>query len=170
MSAPPRRVLVAGIGNELLGDDGFGVQVARRLAARALPAGVAVRAFGIRGLDLALALLDEWDAAILLDATARGGAPGTLYLLEPEPVPGGAGPLDAHGLTPELVLRNRAALGGGPLSVRVIGCEPGRLPGEDDPCLELSAPVVAAVDPAVELTLETARALLGAVRSEVPHA
>lgn len=153
------RVLVAGIGNIFLGDDGFGVEVVRRLAASGvtdpLPDGVRVRDFGVRGLDLAFELLEPWDEAILVDAMARGGAPGTLYVLEPAPPSGEATPLEAHAMTPDVVLRNRAALGGGPLRVRVVGCEPGALPGEhDDPCADLSAAVAGAVEPAVALVRE----------------
>ena len=82
MNAP--RILIAGIGNIFLGDDGFGVEVAQRLLRRQLPDGVRVVDFGIRGYDLAYALLDGYDAAILVDAAARGGEPGTLYVIEPE--------------------------------------------------------------------------------------
>src|SRR5690348_18485873 len=79
-----RRILIAGIGNIFLGDDAFGVEVAQRLARRPLPEGVRVVDFGIRGLDLAYALLDGYEAVILVDAAPRGGPPGTLYVLEPE--------------------------------------------------------------------------------------
>ena len=79
------RLLVAGIGNIFLGDDAFGVEVAQRLMKRPQSDGVRVVDFGIRSFDLALAL-ERCDAAILVDATARGGAPGTLYVLEPDPV------------------------------------------------------------------------------------
>src|SRR5688500_19175636 len=75
-------ILIAGVGNIFFGDDGFGVEVARRLARRALPERVHVNDFGIRGFDLAYALSDDHDAVILLDATRRGEAPGTLYALE----------------------------------------------------------------------------------------
>src|SRR5947209_3209759 len=77
----------AGVGNIFLGDDAFGVEVAQRLARRPLPAGVRVVDFGIRGLDLTYALLDPYDAVVLVDAAPRGNAPGTLYVLEPEPQP-----------------------------------------------------------------------------------
>jgi hydrogenase maturation protease len=155
MTAP--RVLVAGIGNIFMGDDGFGCEVVRRLSTGVVPDGVKVRDFGIRGLDLAFELLEPWDEAILVDAMARGGAPGTLYVLEPAQPSGvesEATPLEAHAMTPDVVLRNRAALGGGPLRVRVVGCEPGALPGDDDLCGDLSAPVAAAVEPAVALVRE----------------
>ncbi len=84
-ASAPRRILVAGIGNLFLGDDGFGVALADRLARRALPDGVEVVDYGIRGMDLAFAILDGYHAVVLLDATPRGGAPGTLYLLEIDP-------------------------------------------------------------------------------------
>ncbi|MEA2324360.1 MAG: hydrogenase maturation protease, partial [Solirubrobacteraceae bacterium] len=97
------RILVAGIGNVFLGDDGFGVALADRLARRALPAGVDVVDYGIRGMDLAYALHDGWDAVLLLDAVPRGQAPGTLYVIEPEP-PEEPGVPDAHGMDPVSVL------------------------------------------------------------------
>src|ERR1700734_1751902 len=81
----PPRILIAGIGNIFLGDDAFGSEVARRLAARPMPDGVKVVDFGIRGFDLTYALLDGSDATILVDATPRGGPPGTLYVIEPDP-------------------------------------------------------------------------------------
>ena len=77
-------VLVAGIGNIFLGDDAFGVEVVRALARCSLPDAVCVKDFGIRGFDLAYALLDPWEMVILVDALPRGGAPGTLYTLEPD--------------------------------------------------------------------------------------
>ncbi len=85
------RILVAGIGNVFLGDDGFGVALAGRLARRELPAGVEVVDYGIRGMDLALAMQDDYAAVVLLDATPRGEPPGTLYVIEPE-LAGGRAP------------------------------------------------------------------------------
>ena len=78
------KILVAGIGNIFLGDDAFGVEVARRLSARPQPEAVRVADFGIRGYDLAYALLDGYDTTILIDACPRGDAPGTLYVIEPD--------------------------------------------------------------------------------------
>jgi hydrogenase maturation protease len=75
------RILVAGIGNIFLGDDAFGCEVARILSQRSLPEGVRVRDFGIRSLDLAYAMMEDYDAVILVDASPRGDAPGTLYLI-----------------------------------------------------------------------------------------
>jgi hydrogenase maturation protease len=87
----PRRILIACIGNIFLGDDGFGVEVARHLITRSYPEGVQVVDFGIRGMDLAYALLDDYDELVLVDGIARGSSPGTLYLIEP----------DLSGLSPE---------------------------------------------------------------------
>ena len=83
---PRMKILIACIGNIFLGDDGFGVEVARRLASRPLPPDVTVKDFGIRGFDLAYALMDSQDLTILVDACARGGAPGTVFVIEPDPV------------------------------------------------------------------------------------
>src|SRR5687768_20731 len=101
------RILVAGIGNVFLGDDGFGVALAGRLARRELPPGVDVVDFGIRGMDLALAMQDDYEAAVLLDATPRGERPGTLYVIEPE-LPDEPGMPDAHGMDPVNVQIGRA--------------------------------------------------------------
>jgi hydrogenase maturation protease len=150
------RVLVAGLGNVFLGDDGFGVEVVRRLAAQPLPENVRVADFGIRGLHLAYELLDEaYDTTILVDATARGDAPGTLYVLEPRLDDGraaGTGPAagDGHGMTPERVFGWVRSLGGELGRVLVVGCEPLSLEEE----MGLTAPVERAVGEAVSLVLD----------------
>ena len=147
------RVLVAGIGNVFLGDDGFGVEVARRLCERELPAGVDVADFGIRGMDLVYALGDDYDAAVFVDAVPRGQAPGTLYVIEPD-VDEDELSLDTHGMDPVKVLRLAGELGPVPERLLVVGCEPRtRLSGDSDEDLvgELSEPVAAAIDGAVEL-------------------
>jgi hydrogenase maturation protease len=144
------RVLVAGIGNIFLGDDGFGVEVARRLAGSDLPPGVSVRDFGIRGLHLAYEILDGgYDLTILVDAAPRGGKPGMVYLIEPEP---GASslPADAHAMTPDAVLATLRTLGGDPGRVLVVGCEPASI----EEGIGLSEPVGSAVDEAVKLVRE----------------
>jgi hydrogenase maturation protease len=141
------RILVAGIGNVFMGDDGFGVAVAGRLARTKLPAGVVVQDYGIRGMDLAYAL-SGYDVAVLVDALPRGGAPGTLYLLEPELDDHDAVP-DAHDMDPVTVLTIARQLGDPLPRVLVVGCEPARvLTLEDDMVAELSEPVRAAVDEA----------------------
>jgi hydrogenase maturation protease len=152
VAAAARRVLVAGIGNVFLGDDGFGVALADRLARRALPAGVEVVDYGIRGMDLAYALHDGWDTVVLLDATPRGGPPGTLYVIEPDPGEGEAG-VDAHGMDPLTVLALARALGGPLPRILVVGCEPETVMrgDEEDVVAAISEPVRAALDEAVAL-------------------
>jgi hydrogenase maturation protease len=151
---PARRVLVAGIGNIFMGDDGFGVEVARRLAERELPRGAEVSDFGIRGLDLVYALGEGYDAAVFVDAVPRGEAPGTLFLIEPDLEPSDEPvALDAHGMDPVKVLALAAQLGSVPERVLVVGCEPTNVMTGDEEELvgELSEPVMAAVDEAVAL-------------------
>ncbi len=108
------RILIACVGNIFLGDDAFGVEVARRLARVELPEGVRVIDFGIRGLDLTYALLDASEAVILVDAAPRGGRPGTLYVVQlplDDPAEGGDGVLvEAHNLDPARVLRLASTL------------------------------------------------------------
>jgi hydrogenase maturation protease len=146
-----RRILVAGIGNVFLGDDGFGVALAGRLARRELPAGVEVVDFGIRGMDLAYAM-DAYDAVLLLDATPRGEAPGTLYVIEPE-LDEGEAAIDTHGMDPVKVLALARALGGTPPRTLVVGCEPQTRMSEDDEHVvaELSEPVRLALDEGTRL-------------------
>ncbi len=150
----PKRVLVAGIGNVFLGDDGFGVEVVRRLAGRELPEGVEVVDFGIRGMDLAYALQDDYEVVIFVDAIPRGEEPGTVYLLEPEIEEDGEVALDTHGMDPLKVIKLSRALGAKPTRTLVVGCEPQVVvSGEDyeDMLMELSEPVRAAVEEAAKL-------------------
>jgi hydrogenase maturation protease len=149
-----KRILVAGIGNIFLGDDGFGVEVVRRLAGRELPEGVEVVDFGIRGLDLAYALQEEYELVVFVDATPRGQEPGTVYLIEPEIEEDGEASLDTHGMDPVKVIKLSRALGARPTRTLVVGCEPQVVvSGEDydDMLMELSEPVRAAVGEAVRL-------------------
>src|ERR1700731_3858623 len=124
----PPRILIACIGNIFLGDDGFGTEVARRLAERPLPPGVVLKDFGIRGLDLTYALLDPYDLVVLVDACPCGGEPGTVYLVEPDAAtartPDGApASLETHGMNPMSVLRMAASMGGAPRRIPIVGCE-----------------------------------------------
>jgi hydrogenase maturation protease len=155
-AAPPRppRVLVAGIGNVFLGDDGFGVELAERLWRRPLPVGVEVVDYGIRGMDLAFAMQDGYDAVVLLDATPRGGRPGTVYLIAVDPDDENAVvAVDAHGMDPVSVIGLVHSLGGSPPRTYVVGCEPEtRLsPDSEEIVAELSEPVQAALDQALEV-------------------
>jgi hydrogenase maturation protease len=149
-----KRVLVAGVGNIFLGDDGFGVEVVRRLAEREMPEGVEVKDFGIRGMDLAYALQEDYEAVVFVDAVPRGEEPGTVYLIEPEIEEDGEVSLDTHGMDPVKVIKLSRALGAKPTRTLVVGCEPRVvLSGEDydDMLMELSEPVQAAVGDAVKL-------------------
>jgi len=161
------RVLVAGIGNVFLADDGFGVEVVRRLEAEALPAEVDVADFGIRGVHLAYELLDgRYDTVILVDAVPLGAAPGTLAVLDATVRAAGAGlgSVDAHSMSPDVVLAALHQLGGRIDRVLVVGCQPADL-GER---LGLSAPVDAAVDEAARLTADLARREAAAPAATVP--
>jgi hydrogenase maturation protease len=144
------KVLIACIGNIFLGDDAFGVEVARGLAKRELPDGVRVVDFGIRSYDLAYALLEEWELVILVDAVPRGAEPGTVYVIEPELPEAGALPpaLDAHSMDPIAVLQMVRMLGGDVKRMILIGCEPSREDAEEA-AMELSAPVRAAIPEAI---------------------
>jgi hydrogenase maturation protease len=170
------RILVAGIGNIFLGDDAFGVEVVWRMARRALPENVRVTDFGIRGMDLAYALLDGYDAAILVDAAARGGDPGTLYVIEPEAEPNsedaGSGTepalMDAHGMNPMRVLDMARALGGRPKRVLVVGCEPATLGDEIEGAMGLSDPVEAAVSGAIAMVESLVSRITEEMQAGVP--
>ena len=157
-----KRVLIACIGNIFMGDDGFGVEVAQRLMTRQYPEGVQVVDFGIRGIDLAYALLDEYDTLVLVDAIPRGGSPGTLYLIEPDlsgmtpekGVEAGRVALDNHSMDPVKVLTYARTLGAKPIHTLLVGGEPAPLSDSNDHTemqMGLSEPVQAAVDEAVEM-------------------
>jgi hydrogenase maturation protease len=151
--APVLRVLVAGIGNVFLGDDGWGVALAGRLASRALPRGVDIADFGIRGMDLAYAMQDGYDAVVFLDATPRGQPPGTLYVIEPD-LDDIEMTIDAHGMDPVKVLALARTLGAETLPrTLVVGCEPQtHMSAEHDQIVaELTEPVRASLEGAVGL-------------------
>jgi hydrogenase maturation protease len=139
------RVLVAGIGNVFFGDDGFGPEVARELAADSIP-GVTVEDYGIRGLHLAYELTSGYDRAFLIDAVPRGGTPGTLYTIEPD-VPAFRATPDAHRMDLENVFAFLRMIGGEAPPITLVGCEPGAI-GET---MGLSPPVRDAVAPAADL-------------------
>lgn len=155
------RVLVAGIGNVFLGDDGFGVEVVRRMDAAQLPAGVAVADYGIRGVHLAYDLLDgHVDTLVLVDAVPMDELPGTLTLLEANVDPNGdQAPVqvEAHSMSPDVVIAALRGLGGTVPRVLVVGCQPVVI----DAVMGLSEPVSAAIDDAVQMVIGLVQAEVG---------
>lgn len=151
------RTLVAGVGNVFLGDDGFGVAVARQLARSVLPDGIEVADFGIRGVHLVYELLNGYDTLVLIDAMRNGEEPGTLTLLDAGSVGVDRGPsaaqqqlastpaLDGHSMHPAAVLSMLAGLNARIERVLVLACEP----AEIEATMELSPEVARAVPAAV---------------------
>jgi len=164
------RILIAGIGNILLGDDAFGVEGIRELSSRVWPDDVRVVDFGVRGYDLAFALTDGYEAAILVDAVARGEPPGTTYLVEID----GAelskldpDSLNTHSLSPVSVLQMAQSLGGVGGKLFLVGCEPATLETVDGQ-IGLSDAVRPAVTQAIELIESLAFDLLRSNRRQLP--
>ena len=158
-----QRILIAGIGNIFLGDDAFGVEVVQALAKRALSEEVRLVDFGIRGFDLAYALLDDYETTIMIDATPRGGEPGTLYLIElgqDELNEENEAEFETHAMNPMAVLQLVKTLGGQPRHVLVVGCEPATFGPENEGQMGLSEPVQAAVAEAVTMVEELVTKLL----------
>jgi hydrogenase maturation protease len=154
-SSETKKILIAGIGNIFLGDDGFGVEVASRLANQSFPSGVRVTDFGIRGLDLAYALMDGYATTILVDAYPGEGQPGTLFVVEPDlnelnSVGTSPGFIEPHAMNPINVLRMAKSMGGELKQVLVVGCVPATL-GPEEGQMGLSEAVAAGVDEAVKL-------------------
>jgi hydrogenase maturation protease len=151
---PQKRILIACIGNIFLGDDAFGVHVAQRLMQCHFPQSLKIVDFGIRGLDLVYALVENWDAVILVDAAPRGQTPGTVYTIAPE-LPerhdstSGASFVEGHSMDPVKVLRMARELGGDLPRILLVGCEPTPINPDDDMQMELSPRVAAAIEPAV---------------------
>jgi hydrogenase maturation protease len=152
-----QRMLIAGIGNIFLGDDGFGVEVAKRLASTGLPDWVQVADYGISGMHLAYDLAGGYDTAILVDTAQRGGEPGTLTVIDTSQDQRQdqdnlteSRLFDAHGMQPDVVLGVLDMLGAGSARILVVGCEPASLGYE----MELSEPVAKAVDEAVRVVLD----------------
>jgi len=162
-----KTILIAGIGNIFLGDDAFGVEIARSLSHRTLPGEVQVKDFGIRGFDLAFTLLDPWNTIILVDALPRNEAPGTLFVLEPDLIglgdPGAIGmDLNPHGMDPMRVLNLAASLGPITARILIVGCEPGDFGHELEGRMGLSPQVQAVVDEASNMIEE----LVGKILTE----
>jgi len=152
------RVLIACVGNIFLGDDAFGVEVARRLSKVRVPGDVKVVDFGIRSYDLAYALMEPWELVILVDAVSRGDKPGTVYVIEPDHTVESEGAqdsgFDAHTMNPVNVLKMVTSLGGKCAHMLVVGCEPGSVEPREDGEFALSEPVGHAVDEAVRAICE----------------
>jgi hydrogenase maturation protease len=150
-----KRILIAGVGNIFMADDAFGVEVARRLASQSFPAGVRVADFGIRGFDLAYALMEAYETTILVDAYPGEGQPGTLFVVEPNlkdlnPAAAQQAFIEPHAMDPINVLRMATSMGGPLKRVLLVGCVPATL-GPEEGQMGLSEPVSAAVNEAVKL-------------------
>jgi hydrogenase maturation protease len=163
-----RSILIAGVGNAWLRDDGFGGEVARRLSGGRLPDGCAVMDAGTGGLDLAYEVMRGYDALVIVDVSRQGGEPGTLYVMEPdeESVPGAiqdGDVINPHGMDPQTVLRFLKAAGAWPGKVVVIACEPAEV---EEMGWGLSDDVKAAVDRAVDLVLSTVGELRAATAAQ----
>jgi hydrogenase maturation protease len=152
-----KQILIAGVGNAWLQDDGFGAEVARRLAELDLPSGVSVMDVGTSGLDLAYEVMRGYSALVIVDVSRQGGEPGTLYVIDvdpddvPESIEDGE-TIDPHSMDPMTMLRFVRVIGGWPGRVQVIACEPAQV---DDVGIGLTAAVQASVARAIELVLET---------------
>ncbi|MEV5712935.1 hydrogenase maturation protease [Amycolatopsis mediterranei] len=149
------RVLVAGIGNIFLSDDGFGVEVIKELEGADLPPWVQIADYGIAGMHLAYDLMGGYDTTILLDATPHGRPPGTLSLIEADTEDLAAASIDAHGMQPDAVFRLLRLLGGDAGRVLLVGCEPACLDEGIGLSPEVAAAVPAAVRAVTELTWGT---------------
>jgi hydrogenase maturation protease len=150
-------ILIAGVGNAWMRDDGFGGAVVKALSERSLPSDVAVMDAGTGGLDLAYEVMRGYDALLLLDVSRQGGEPGTLYVMEVEEssIPGAIEDGDAinpHAMDPQTMLRFVKSVGAWPGSVTVIACEPAEI---EDVGWGLSDEVAAAVERAADLVVET---------------
>ncbi len=159
-----KQILVAGVGNAWLRDDGFGGEVTKALSERELPPGVQVIDFGSGGLDLAYEVMRGYDALVLIDISRQGERPGTLYVMEAkeDDVEGSIEDgqmIDPHGMDPQTVLRFVKYTGGWPGRVFVVACEPEVV---DDVGFGLSDTVRASVGRAVDVVLETIEELGGA--------
>jgi hydrogenase maturation protease len=162
-------ILIAGVGNIFLGDDAFGVEVVRALGARPLPDGAAVIDYGIRGFDLAYALLDPWEAVVIVDALSRGDAPGTLYTIEPDlnslkDSPPAETMINPHGMDPMRVLQLAFSMGTVSARVIVVGCEPKDFGDDLEGRMGLSEIVQSSIGNAVEMVERVVRQVVASSR------
>jgi len=156
-----KQILVAGVGNAWMLDDGFGSVVAQRLEGREMPSGVKVMDAGSGGLDLAYEIMRGYDALVLIDVSRQGGEPGQLYVIQPDPEDY-ARPIEdgelisPHGMDPQTVLRFVSAVGSFSGKVVVVACEPGPI---EDLAVWLSPEVELAVERALDVVMEQIAAL-----------
>lgn len=148
------RILVACIGNIFLGDDGFGCEVSRALVRLGLPANIEVIDYGIRGIDLAYALLEPYKAVIMIDAIARGSQPGTVYLLQPDEHGENSTILDPHSIKPAHLIAMARSLGDITAEVFIVGCEPADFGDELEGRMGLSEVVATVVPEAAQTVLQ----------------
>ncbi len=160
------RILVAGIGNIFLGDDGFGSEVVRAAALPRDDPGLRVVDYGIRGTHLAYDLLEEWDTLVLVDAVPSRGNPGTLHVFQADHEDTASAPsgLDAHSMDPAAVFAGLRALGGTPPYTVVVGCEAANI----EEGMGLTEPVAAAVPRAARAVEEIVAALQGSLAATWP--
>lgn len=165
---PKKRVMIAGVGNMFLKDDGFGGEVIKKILGKKFPRGVEVKDFGTGGLKLAYDLMSGYDALILIDASARGEKPGTLYIIEPDekeidPDLQQGGPIDPHGADPVTILRFVRSLNSWPPKVLIVACEPENV---DDFEIGLSESVSAVIEQAVIMVEEIVNEIYSEVKTD----
>ncbi len=157
------RILVAGIGNIFLGDDGFGSEVVRHVPVQQDDSGVRVVDYGIAGMHLAYDLLDDWDALVIVDAIPSRGSPGDVHIFEADHESDSAtAVLDSHSMDPAAVFASLRALGGSPPYTVVIGCEAGNV----DEGIGLTEAVAGALPRAVQAVAE----IVAGLRARSPAA
>jgi hydrogenase maturation protease len=164
-------ILVACIGNIFLGDDGFGCEVARALAAVNIPPEVRIVDYGIRSIDLAYALLEPYSSVILVDAVRRGARPGTVFLLQPlgEDIVEENAAIDPHSINPARLLAAARSLGRITAEIYIVGCEPSDFGDELEGRFGLSEAVLYAVPEAVRTVLELIARISGREAQEIIH-
>ena len=169
------RVLVVGVGNVLHGDDGFGVEVARKLSSRPLEPGVTVAETGIGGIHMVHELMAGYDALVVVDTVDRGRPPGTVMVIDAEVTDVAELPVterhdllaDMHLATPERALMVARAAGVLPERTIIVGCQPVEI---ETLGIGLTEPVSGAIDSAVAEIERCLRELIapGADRSSEP--
>lgn len=160
------RILVAGIGNIFLGDDGFGSEVVRNAEIPHDNSRVRVIDYGIKGMHLAYDLLEEWDTLVLVDAVPNRGHPGTLHVFQADcETDSDAAGLDGHSMDPAAVFASLRALGGSPPYTVVVGCEAGSV----EEGIGLTEPVARAVPRAARAVEEIVAALQTPTAAALPE-